>query len=172
MILIHTALLCEAQSFIEYYKLKKINSTPKIYTNDTIVVCISGVGEENTKKSLHYIFQNYTIKKAFNIGIAGCNNTNIKIGNIYTINHHLTEIQSLPLITSNHIITNSKELQTTLYDMEGSYFQELCSVYLAEENIYIFKIVSDYLSSQKLAKDDVKSLISKQSIIHKFINLN
>ena len=71
MILIYCALLCEAQSFIEYFRLKKINSTPKIYANDNIINCIGGVGKENTQNSLNYIFKNYKISKAFNIGIAG-----------------------------------------------------------------------------------------------------
>jgi len=46
MILIHTALRCEAQTFIEYYKLKKLNS--KIYLNDEIAVLISSIGKQNT----------------------------------------------------------------------------------------------------------------------------
>ena len=172
MILIHTALLCEAQSFIEYYKLNKTDSNPKIYANDTLIICISGVGEDNTIQSLNYIFKNFTIEKAFNIGIAGCNNAQINIGSLYSINRHLKEIQSLPLITSNNVITNSNEVQTTLYDMEGLFFNTLCLNYLSEENIYIFKVVSDHLSNEKLSKDYIKSLISKQTIIHKYINLN
>ena len=57
MILIHTALLCEAQTFIEEYKLKKINS--KIYRNDKVILLISGIGKENTISSLDYMFLNY-----------------------------------------------------------------------------------------------------------------
>jgi hypothetical protein len=169
MILIHTALLCEAQYFIEYYKLKKINSTPKIYTNDEIIICISGMGSRNTLSSLNYIFGNYTITKALNIGIAGCNNPNILIGNLYCTNQRIKDIENLPLITSDKVVTSSNALATSLYDMEGKYFEEITKKYLQEKSIYIFKIVSDHLSSKVLQKDFIKNLISKQKDIHQFI---
>jgi len=172
MILIHTALLCEAQSFIEYYKLKKTNSTPKVYANNFIIICIGGVGEENTIKSLNYIFKNYIITNAFNIGIAGCNNTDVKIGTLFCTNHNLDKVPKLPLITSNQITYSSKIEETTLYDMEGSFFLEYCLTHLEDKNIYIFKIISDHLNPQKFNKDTIKSLISKQTIIHKYINLD
>lgn len=172
MILIHTALLCEAQTFIEYYKLKKINSTPKIYANDEIVICISGVKSKNTLSALNYLYENYTITKALNIGIAGCNNTNIKIGNLYCTNQRIKEIETLPLITSDTVITSSNAQATSLHDMEGESFHLVSQKYLKEEKIYIFKIVSDHLSSEILKKDFIKNLISKQKILHQFIKLN
>jgi len=170
MILIHTALLCEAQSFIEYYKLKKLNS--KIYLNDEIVVLISGVGKQNTLSSLEYMYINYTITKAFNIGIAGCNNTTIAIGNLYCTNQNIADVPTLPLITNDTVTTHSTTDKPTLYDMEAKYFLNISSQYLEEEKIYIFKIVSDHLSKERLSKDYVKSLISKQIFLHKILNLN
>ena len=170
MILIHTALRCEAQSFIEYYKLKKLNS--KIYLNDEIAILISGIGKQNTISTLDYMFLNYDIKKAINIGIAGCNNINIKIGNLYCTNRNIKEIETLPLITSDTVVTSSNALATSLYDMEGDYFQQVSQTYLSKENIYIFKVVSDHLSSEILKKDFIKNLISKQKILHHFIKLD
>ena len=172
MILIHTALLCEAQSFIEHYKLKKTNSSPKIYKNETLLVCISGIGAEKTDLALEYIYENYSIHKAFNIGIAGCNNRTISIGSLYCTNHILDGIDSLPLITSDTVVTKSLEKKTTLYDMEAQYFLEKSLKYLEKKNIYIFKIVSDYLSKEILSKDYIKRLITKQNNLHKFIQLN
>jgi len=173
MILIHTALLCEAQSFIEYYKLKKTNSTPKIYTNDKIIICISGIRSKNTLSSLEYLYTNYDIKQAFNIGIAGSNNPNIKIGNLYCTNQTIEDIDTLPLLTSDTVVTSSNAMATSLYDMEGSHFHQISQKYLKKENIFIFKIVSDHLSEKILKKDFIKNLISKQQkIIMKFINLN
>lgn len=171
MILIHTALLCEAQTFIEYYKLKKVNSSPKIYANDEIVVCISGVKSKNTLSSLDYLYSNFNITKAINIGIAGCNNTNIKIGNLYCTNQKIKELENLPLITSDTVVTSSNALATSLYDMEGEYFHQISQKHLKEENIFIFKIVSDHLSSQILKKDFIKNLIAKQKVLHEFIKL-
>ncbi|MGK0256305.1 MAG: nucleoside phosphorylase [Arcobacteraceae bacterium] len=167
MILIHTALLCEAQSFIEYYKLKKVNS--KIYTNGELVILISGIGKQNTISTLEDIFLNYNITKALNIGIAGCNNTKIQIGNLYCTNQILKEIPTLALITNDEITTDSTSKDTTLYDMEAKYFHTISLEHLKADDIFIFKIVSDYLSCEILQKDYIKSLITKQKIIHQFI---
>ncbi len=171
MILIHTALLCEAQTFIEFYKLKKINSTPKIYANDEIIICISGIKAKNTRSSLDYVYSNYNVTKAFTIGLAGCNNINIKIGNLYCTNQRIKEIETLPLITSDTVVTSSNALATSLYDMEAKYFFEESQKHLNDKDIYIFKIVSDHLNSQMLKKDFIKNLISKQKILHQFIKL-
>jgi hypothetical protein len=170
MILIHTALLCEAQIFIEYFKLKKLNS--KIYLNDKIVILISGVGKQNTISSLEYMYINYNITKAFNIGIAGCNDSAIPIGNLYCTNKNLENIPTIHLITNDTVTTHSITNEPTLYDMEAKYFHSISFLHLKEENIYIFKIVSDYLKEERLSKDYVKSLIAKQSILTKIINLN
>jgi len=172
MILIHTALLCEAQSFIEHYKLKKTNSVPKIYKNENILMCISGVGAQNTLLALEYIYKNYSITKAFNIGIAGCNDHTISIGNLYCTNHTLDQINSLPLITSDTVVTSTHEKKPTLYDMEAKYFLEISTQYLRNNAIFIFKVVSDHLEDKRLSKDYIKKLISNQDSLHKFINLN
>ena len=169
MILIHTALLCEAQSFIEYYKLKKINSSPKIYANDDILICISGIGKLNTLNALEYIYVNYEITKAFNIGIAGCNDTSIDIGMLFCTNQSFAEIKTLPLITSDTVVTDSNIKKTTLYDMEAKYFHHVSQQYIKEEDILIIKIVSDHLSSEILQKDVIKNMISKQKNLHSLI---
>ena len=167
MILIHTALLCEAQSFIEYYKLKKINS--KIYSNDKIVILISGVGKQKTIKELNNVFSQYSIKKAFNIGIAGCNDEEVTISSLFCTNKHLKNFNFLPLITKDEITTDSIETSSTLYDMEAKYFEEAISEKLTKDSIFVFKIVSDHLSKERLAKDFIKKIIANQKNLHKFI---
>jgi len=169
MILIHTALLCEAQSFIEYYKLKKLNS--KIYLNDEIAILISGIGKQNTISTLDYMFINYNITKALNIGIAGCNDTSKSIGSLYCTNHQIPNIPFLPLITNDTVSTESSCNTPTLYDMEAKYFQDISTQHLPIDSIFVFKIISDYLSDEKLNKDYVKNLIAKQKILHQFIKL-
>jgi nucleoside phosphorylase len=163
LILIHTALLCEAQTFIERYKLKKINSTPKIYKNDRYIVVISGIGKDNTIRSLEYVFNNYKIVKAINIGIAGVSNKTIKIGELFCCNKKIENIKRLPLITANQVQTIDKidQSKAILYDMEASYFLDISLRYLNSEYIIILKVVSDYLSDEILPKDFIKGLISK-----------
>lgn len=160
MILIHTALLSEAQAMIEKYKLVKINSNPKIYEDEKILVLIGGIGEQNTLRSLEYLFENYSISKALNIGIAGCSNTSIEIGELFCTNHYLKDIEYMTCETVNtpQLLTHNSKL-LTLYDMEASYFLETVKQHLDEKNIYVFKVVSDHLDDTILPKDAVKKLI-------------
>ncbi len=160
MILIHTALLSEAQAIIEKFKLKKIDSNPKTYANNKILVIISGMGKEKTVNSLNSIFENYKITKAINIGIAGCNDTKIEIGSLFCTNKNLQNIKFMELKTVDkpQIFKNTSSL---LYDMEAKYFEEICKKYLDKETIYIFKVISDYLDDRIPSKEFVKKLIQK-----------
>jgi len=162
MILIHTALLCEAQSFIEVLKLKKVNSSPKIYLNDSYILVISGIGKENTSIALKYILEKYDIEKAFNIGVAGCNDKDIEIGSLFCTNGNLDNINYLQLKTVDMPQTISDIIEPTLYDMEGNYFLEYLSSKLKNKDLFILKVVSDYLDDTILVKDDIKALIKKQ----------
>ena len=170
MTLIHTALLCEAQTFIEYFKLQKINTNPKIYLKNNIVVLVGGIGKDNSISGLYYIYKQYNIKKAINIGIAGVNNKAINIGDIFCTNKTLQDIPTLNLITNDTPTISSNIKETILYDMEGKYFLDISKKYLNEDNIYIFKVVSDYLDNEILKKDHIKKLFKQYlSIISKRI---
>ncbi|MDD2699527.1 MAG: hypothetical protein PHF17_12120 [Arcobacteraceae bacterium] len=158
MVVIYTALLCEAQSIIEKYKLSKVNNNPKIYKNDILLVMIGGIGELNTKNSLEYLFENYKVKKAFNIGIAGCSDTEVEIGELFCTNKVLEDINFMELKTVKTPQT-LKEKEKFLYDMEGSYFLEVSQKYLKNEDIFVLKVVSDHLDDTILPKDKVKELI-------------
>ncbi len=158
MTLIHCAMLSEAIYLVEKLKLTLIEKTPKIYINKTIILLISGIGEENTLKHLTYIFKNYNISKAINIGIAGCGDKKVDIGSLFCTNHHLKDIDFMELKTVN---TPQIEFQdvNTLYDMEAKYFEEISLEYLSQSNIFIYKIISDYLEDKELSKEFVKQLI-------------
>ena len=163
MTLIHTALLCEAQAVIEKYKLKLVQKNPRIYVNEKIVLLVSGVGKENALKNLEEIFKNHKISKALNIGIAGCSDTNIPIGSLFCTNHNLPNIDHLPLQTVDTPKVQQDEYHpSTLYDMEGSYFLRVASNFLNEKDIFIFKVVSDYLDDTIPPKDFVKKLIKNR----------
>ncbi len=168
MILLHTALLCEAQIFIELFKLKKINSNPKIYSNNKYLVLIGGVGKDNTINSLEYIFKNHKISKAINIGTAGTSDKSIQIGELFCCNHKLNNIKWLPLKTVDKPQIKIDSQKNILYDMEGSYFLNTSLKFLEQKNIFIFKIISDYLSDEALPKDFIKGLI--KDISYKIIN--
>jgi len=162
MTLIHTALQSEAQSIIEYFKLTRDNSLDiKVYSNHEILVLISGIGKENTKTSLAKIFKIFTIAKAINIGIAGCSDNTCNIGKIFCVNKQLNDINYMDLKTVDKAQTTNDISTTTLFDMEGSYFQEACLDHLEMKDIYIFKVVSDHLNDTIPSKEFVKQLIKK-----------
>ena len=160
MILIHTALLCEAQNIIEQYKLKKTNSKPKIYSNETLVVLIGGIGKESTFTSLSYVFNQYSFTKAINIGIAGCSDNTVAIGSLYSCLNQLNDIKYKEVQTVDTAQLNS-ENKSLLYDMEAKYFLEITQKHLDQKKIEIIKIVSDHLDDTKLDKDFVKQLVYK-----------
>lgn len=160
MTLIHTAFQSEAQSIIELFNLKLFQANnQKIYMNDNIILIISGMGEENTTNALAWIFDNYDIHKAINIGIAGCSNKSIDIGELFCTNRYLKNIKYMNLETVNNPKIFTNILSDTLYDMEARYFLDISLKFLDEKDIYIFKVVSDYLDDTIPNKEFVKQLI-------------
>lgn len=161
--LIHCALLCEAQALINYYKLSldRTNQNKpthiKIYTNDTLLIVISGIGKINTQNTLDYIFKNYQISKAINLGIAGCVDNNVKIGSLFCTNKKLKNVSHASITTLDTVCVNKNQISTVLVDMESKYFEEIVSSFL--EDIYIIKVVSDHLEEQIPKKSFVIQLI-------------
>ena len=160
--LLHFALLSEAIYFIEKYKAIKINSTPKIYKSKDFYILIGGVGKAKTKNSLEYFLANFEVKKAFNIGIAAINSKKVEVGELFCTTHNLPHIKYAPLITSTAPVTTSTKKELTLYDMEGEIFFNILQKKLSKEDIYIFKVVSDYLENKILPKAFIKSLFIKR----------
>lgn len=163
--LIHCALLSEAQSFINFLKLKqnsKIENIPnglKIFEDEkgeTLLV-VSGIGREKTLTSLNFVYDNYTIKKAINVGIAGCSDNSISIGTLFCTNRFLLGINFASLTTVDCVLNNDENLETILVDMEAKYFLEVSSNRCDE--LYVFKVVSDYLDIEIPKKSFVISLI-------------
>ncbi len=164
--LIHTALLCEAISTIQYLKLIKNKDYPYLYENKNYVLLVSGIGKENTLKTLDEVFKNQIFKKAINIGIVGCKDKTINIGTLCCPTHNLTNILHTTLSTKDFAIENKEDIKTTLVDMESKYFFQKCEENCINE-IYCFKVVSDYLDAKIPKKEFVTSLIQKNMQILK-----
>lgn len=153
MTLIHTALLCEAQPLIETFGLEKVINK-KEYKNDFLVLIVSGIGEEKTSTALIKAFQTYPIKKAINIGIAGCRDKTIPIGSLFCANK---ELENIPHASISTVKSPTKDINTTLVDMEARAFCFTCK----EKGVdfYVFKVVSDYLDDTIPQKSFVTKLI-------------
>jgi hypothetical protein len=87
-ILIHTTSIIEANPIIDFFNLKELENTVenKIYSNDDILLIISGVSKDLIVKSLDYIFKNYSISKAFDLSIASCSDGSIALGTLFCTN--------------------------------------------------------------------------------------
>ena len=172
MTLLHVALKAEAKPLIEYFKLVCVQKNPiMVYKKDGIILCVSGMGRRNSRK-IEQVFLDNKIKTAFNIGIAGCKDKKIKIGELFCTNRNLNYIKYATLTTSKKQIYLADELNTTLVDMEASYFFDIAIKYINRSDIYIFKIVSDYLDITIPKKEFVWKIIEKNlKNISKIVNL-
>lgn len=160
MTLIHCAMLSEAQYIIEKLKLKLEQKNPKIYINDTVILVVSNIGKENTIKALNIVYEKYKISKAINIGIAGCSDKYVDIGEFFCTNQKLENINYMQSQTVDIPQLTTYNLQpTTIYDMEGEYFQNVSLKYIKLKEIFIFKVVSDHLNDTIPSKEFVKQLI-------------
>jgi purine-nucleoside phosphorylase len=165
--LIYTALLSEAQPVINFLKLKQDNSTQnlpqsnKLFKdeNDKYLLIVSGVGKNNCIKSLEFVYKNYKISKAVNIGIAGCSDSSIKVGTLFCTNRLLPKINFAPVTTLDKPLDSDESLETLLVDMEAKYFCEFSKKYC--KDIYCFKVVSDYLDIKIPKKAFVIEIIEK-----------
>lgn len=161
MILIHTALKHEAKPIIEYFKLQCIQTKPyKLYLKNDIILAVCGIGAQNTLH-LKSVFQNYKIKKAINVGIAGCRDKTKKIGSIFTCKQKISDFEFESLTSVDEALFSDENLKTTLVDMEAETFLHLSQNFLDEDDIYILKIVSDYLDTTIPKKEFVWKIIEK-----------
>lgn len=161
-ILIHTAMKHEAKPIIEHFKLQCIQTKPyKIYAKENIFLIVSGMGEEKTALHVNDVFKKYEINKALNIGIAGCLDESIEIGSIFCTNHKLDFIKHASLTTVDKPCENARDIDSTLVDMEAKSFLHVSQKYLHVDNIYVLKIVSDYLDTTIPEKEFVWKIIKK-----------
>jgi hypothetical protein len=170
-ILIHTALFHEAKPIIEYFRLQFVEKKPyRVYQNKQIILVITGMGWVNTAY-LEDMFTSFSIQQAINIGIAGCKDTTISIGHLFCTTHRLEGIDCTTLSCVDIPLQSADGLTTTLVDMESEGFLTIAKNYLDTKEIYIFKVVSDYLETTIPQKEFVWKCIA-QSLPSIFKTLN
>ncbi len=174
-ILIHTALFSEAKPIIAHLALRQYETRPyKIFRGTApggggIVLIVSGVGSDNCRSALEQLFTNHNsgkFKMALNIGTAGCNNPDIPQGSLFCTHGEISGLPSLPLITSDIPVTNLDKQDDCLVDMEASTFLEVSGSHLPTENLYVLKVVSDYLDDSIKTSAELVRLIERS--IHRW----
>ncbi len=157
--LIHTALFCEAKPIIEHFKMQCLQTKPyRIYHKNDMLLMVSGMGSE---KALHIedIFEINHIKQAINVGIAGCKDKDVAIGSLFCTNHRLEDMCYATLSCVDEPLYDKEQLSSILVDMESKSFLHVSKQYLNDENIFVFKVVSDYLDKTIPSKEFVENLI-------------
>lgn len=168
-ILIHTTSLAEATPIIDFFSLKKLETSFEnaIYSNDDILLIISGVSKDLIIKSLDYIFKNYSISKAFDLSIASCSDGSIALGTLFCTNRFIGGLNFANITTVEKPLETDENLETLLVDKQAMFFSQIC-----KENIkdfYILKIVSDYFDETELTNEKIFELINNS--ISKWKNL-
>jgi len=177
MICITVALHCEARPIIDHYKLKPVSSTPyKVYSNNEIVLVISGIGKLAAASATNYLCTMTTINhitSCLNIGIAG--HASQDIGKPILIHkcidndgrHAWYPIICFrpPCETGNLITVNQPEehyRDDFYYDMEAAGFFHAAHQFVSAEQAHCLKVVSDNRMQHwhKLNKNDVSALIA------------
>ena len=158
MIHIITATNPEAKFFINYLKLKKLNSIKEfqIYFNEKFSLTVSGIGKINSAISVCTTFHELGKVKNncwINIGIAG--HSSSIIGELFIINKiidkashknyypyspNINEVNQITCTTYENI---DSKYNNSLSDMELSGFYQTANKYSYRELIHSLKIVSD-----------------------------
>ena len=143
-ILIHTTSLIEAQPIVDFFNLEKLTSPIEntIYSNNDLILIVSGLSKEKILESLNYIFKNFQISKAFDLSIASCSDGSIALGTLFCTNRFINGLNFANITTVEKPLETDAVLETLLVDKQAEFFKATC-----KENIkdfYILKIVSDY----------------------------
>lgn len=135
------ALKCEAQAFVDKYRLSKSMK------DETITIVVSGVGTRNMQDATSRIVAEMKSDDIIlNVGICG-GDESFKIGELVDVSKHRLTCVDREI---------SQKGNYTLVDMESSGFLEATK---DVKNSYIFKIVSDHFHPQSVTKEFAKSLV-------------
>lgn len=176
MISIICALKCEASPLISAFKLKPSANNRKCYQSDDVTICVSGVGSKNIQRTISALtdLDKNTCSIFINIGVCGCNDKSVSRGSAFLINkicndsgdtpHYpdmiLSSAFSESACTTYSSIKTDNECPTRLADMEAYEFYKEALKHTNSNNIHVIKIVSDYMDSSEITKNEISGLIN------------
>lgn len=183
MILVVTALHCEARPIITHFKLKKDAGSTKfdVYSNEEMSLVVSGTGILKCAVATTFLLTYISAKRVsgiFNIGICGAVSPDIEIGTpvlFHKIVNTETGKTYYPDMLTPHCLTegtlqsssapvvsdNPEPIESGFVDMEAAGFMEAAGTFLPPHSIYCLKLVSDHLDRLRLDPGFVGELIQK-----------
>lgn len=189
MIFLVSALYREAKPIIEKYKLRKYGYSEKfpIYKNENITVIISGVGKVNSAIATTYLLSNHDPDlRGIYICLGYCGSVlgaNYSLGKIIII-HKITDNSSNrnyftdiiykhdfmedSLVTCDKVVSlaDLSEDGGTLFDMEASGFYLACNSFLKRNQIFVAKVISDFIDDK--ARKEIDFDLMDEKILEAF----
>lgn len=175
MVIIHTALLAEAQPLIDHWQLKKNHSQGKIavytHTEQQMGLIVSGIGNTAAATAIGYIYAQQCASRhaqIINIGIAG---GEFKLGSLLKVSKIYDQASNrcyyphlgsskLPSATCHTVIKPQHDYRPgIIYDMESSGFFTAANQFVNVEQIQLLKIISD--NSTEATANVNKALVGK-----------
>lgn len=185
MLMIVTALYCEAQPFIEYYHLKKDQQINKfqVFQNEEIKLIITSTGSIAAAVGVSYLCNSFPPSAddfMINIGACASNRRDIPSGTVYFCNKIMDEVTGrsfYPDILYKHpfaegsILTcgriKSKEQidnygdEMKLIDMEAAGIYQAAAYYFQQHQLSFIKIISDYGAEKEISQEIVSQLVKQ-----------
>ena len=178
MTYILTALHAEALPMIRRFDLQPMTRTPfPIYRNQDIALIVSGVGNRNAAAATaHLLTLLHPAKGArlLNIGICGAQKKEIQIGTLFqiakivdpaseSVYHLKNSVQFAPggRVASFERPQSELTSKYQLVDMESVGVWMAGRRFLSAGSIYLFKVVSDHLSTDIPERGFVEGLIEQ-----------
>lgn len=168
MLYIVTALKPEAQAFVERYKLQKSKLRSfTVFSNERIILIISGLGVDNARRATQTLIDFYDITDEdiyLNVGICA-GDASYALGELIEISKIIynEDIYELNADTPHTLTCSDTEVSHngfSLSDMESFGFYEAVSYSKAIKKFHVLKVISDHFEPEKVTKDGTKKLIS------------
>ena len=168
MIYIFCAFEAEARALIDSYKLIKKQSVPFVlFSNESIQLILSGMGQQKAKEAAEYLLTLHTIQNTdifLNIGVCAAKE-NYKIGELLEVNQIHDETNTYPLQSHSSILKpvtcfSASQAQGKGRDSDIAEMEAL-GLYLVLKDDFI----SDRISFLKIVSDNFKPFIPKKSFI-------
>jgi adenosylhomocysteine nucleosidase len=178
---ITTALYSEAKPFIEHFRLKKIHETSRfqVFANEEMTLILTGVGIFSSAIATAHVLTLFRARPddlLINVGICGTPHDHLPIGQALLCNkiiHHETgqtfypdilvqhDLKECTLETFSHPVRREmrSSVQGDVVDMEGYACCAAASTFLAPHQIYVVKVVSDFLDESEVTPHTVSRCI-------------
>lgn len=167
MLYIVTALKPEAQAFVDKYRLQKSRLGDfTIFTNQDIILIVSGLGVKNAMFATQTLINHFDITDDdiyINVGICAASDK-YKIGELIEVDTIKYHSQKFKINDNNKTVLEcfdeeANEAKYEIVDMESYGFYDAVIHSPAIKNIFVFKVVSDHFEPQTVMKETTKSLI-------------